>query len=134
MTLPEAWRQIPEQRPGILVRAESDSGQLRFILSKPPVAASGDVKDEGFQGGVKKSLRDQGFAKVVRSGVIQVAGVPAYLCEAGRIDDKPYSTLQVAWFHDGAFYSLVFASLAKPFNEVADVQTVLESVKPLPKK
>src|ERR1051325_9810397 len=49
--LPEPWKQIPEQRPGILVRAESDSGRLRFILTRPPVQASGNVKDSEFQVG-----------------------------------------------------------------------------------
>jgi hypothetical protein len=134
VSLPESWRQIPEQRTGILVRAESDSGRLRFILSKPSVAARGNVKDPEFQVGVKKSLRDQGFPKLVRSEVIKVAGSEAYLCEAARNDDKPYSTLQIVWFHDGAFYSLVFASLSKPLKDVTDVQTIVESVKLLPKK
>lgn len=134
VTLPELWRQIPEQRTGILVRAEADSGKLRFILSKPPVAASGNVKDPEFQVGVKRSLRDQGFPKVVRSEVIKVAGSEAYLCEAARNDNTPYSTLQIVWFHDGAFYSLVFASLSKPLKDVPEVQTIIESVKPLPKK
>jgi len=115
------------------VRAESDSGRLRFILTKPPVAASGNVKEAEFQIGVKKSLRDQGFPKVVRSEVIKVAGSDAYLCEATRNDDKPYSTLQIVWFHNGAFYSLVFASLSKPLKDVPDVQTIMESVKRLPK-
>jgi hypothetical protein len=134
VTLPESWRQIPEQRMGILVRAESDSGRLRFILSKPPVATSGNVNEPQFQVGVKRSLRDQGFPKLVRSEVIKVAGSEAYLCEAARNDDKPYSTLQIVWFHDGAFYSLVFASLSKPLKDVTDVQTIVESVKLLPKK
>src|SRR4051794_9089864 len=55
VTLPESWKQIPEQRPGLLVRAESDAGRLRFILTKPPVKATGDVKDAEFQMGVKRS-------------------------------------------------------------------------------
>lgn len=134
VTLPDAWRQVPEQRPGILVRAESDSGRLRFILTKPPLAASGNVKDADFQTGVKKSLHDQGFPKVVRSEIIKVAGSDAYLCEAARDDGKPYSTLQIVWFQDGAFYSVVFASLSKPLKEVPDVKTIIESVKVLPKK
>src|SRR5438128_778003 len=134
VTLPDTWRQISEQRTGILVRAESDSGRLRFVLTKPPVAASGNVKDAEFQTGVKRSLRDQGFPKVVRSEVIKVAGSEAYLCEAKRDDDKPYSTLPILWFHDGAFYSLVFASLSKPLKDVTDVQAIIESVKLLPKK
>lgn len=134
VALPDTWRQIPDQRTGILVRAESDSGRLRFILSKPPVAASGHVKDADFQIGVKNALRDQGFSKVVRSEIIKVAGSEAYLCEATRDDNKPYSTLQIVWFQDGAFYSLVFASLSKPLKDVTDVQTIIESVKVLPKK
>ena len=133
VTLPESWRQIPEQPSGILVRAESDSGRLRFILTKPPFKASGNVKDAEFQVGVKRSLRDQGFPRIVRSAVIKVAGSEAYLCEAARGDDKPYSTLQIVWLHDDAFYSLVFASASKPLKEVADVQTIIESVKVLPK-
>ena len=133
VTLPESWRQIPEQPSGILVRAESDSGRLRFMLTKPPVKASGNVKDAEFQVGVKRSLRDQGFPRIVRSAVIKVAGSEAYLCEAARGDDKPYSTLQIVWLHDDAFYSLVFASASKPLKEVADVQTIIESVKVLPK-
>jgi len=134
VTLPESWRQIPGQRAGILVRAESDSGRLRFILSKPPVAASGNVKDSEFQAGVKRSLRDQGFPRVLRSEVVKVAGSEAYLCEAARNDDKPFSTLQITWFHNGSFYSLVFASASKPLKDVTDVQTIVDSVKVLPKK
>jgi hypothetical protein len=134
VTLPESWKQIPEQRPGILVRAMADSGRLRFIFTKPPIKASGKVNDAEFQVGVKRSLRDQGFPKLLRSELIKVGGSEAYLCEATREDDKPHSTLQVVWFQGDALYSLVFASVSKPLKEVTDVQTIIESVKLLPKK
>lgn len=134
VTLPVSWKKIPEQRSGILVRAESDSGRLRLILSKLPIKASGDVNDAEFQVGIKRALRDQGFPKVARSEIIKIAGSEAYLCEATRDDEKPYSTLQIVWFHDGEFYSLVFASFSKPLTEVADVQTIIKSVRLLSKK
>ena len=90
------------------------------------------VQKEGFQYGVKQSLIDQGFTRIVRSEVIKVGGSDAYLCEAAR-EDKPHSIIQVVWFHEGHAISLVFLSLAKPFKEVPDVQTIIDSVKVLPK-
>jgi hypothetical protein len=134
VTLPDAWRQAPEQRDGILLRAESDSGRLRFMLTRPPIPMKPvRVQDADFQKGVKQSLRDQGFPKIARSEVVKVAGADAYLCEATR-DDKPSTTLQVAWFHEGRFHSLVFASLAKPLKNVPDIQTIINSVRVLPKQ
>jgi hypothetical protein len=133
LTLPEAWRQVPEQRDGILLRAESDSGRLRFLFTRPPIPMKPvHVQDAEFQAGVKQSLRDQGFPKITRSEVIKLAGADAYLCEAAR-NDKPYTTLQIAWFHEGRFHSLVFASLAKPIKDVPEIQTIIDSVKVLPK-
>ena len=134
VTLPDTWRQLPEQREGILLRAEPDSGGLRFMLTRPPIPMKPvRVQEADFQKGIKQSLRDQGFPKIVRSEVIKVAGADAYLCEATR-DDKPYTTLQVAWFHEGRFHSLVFASLAKPIKDVPDIQRIIDSVKVLPKQ
>ena len=134
VTLPDAWRQVPEQRDGILLRAESDSGRLRFMLTRPPVPMKPvRVQDANFQKGIQQSLRDQGFPKIVRSEVVKLAGTDAYLFEATR-DDKPYTTLQVAWFHEGRFHSLVFASLAKQLKDVPDIQTIIDSVRVLPKQ
>ncbi len=133
LTLPDGWQQVPDQSTGILVCAQSDTGRLRFIFSRPPVPMQpAPVKDAGFQHGVKQSLIDQGFTKIVRSEVIKVAGSDAYLCGAAR-EDRPHSIIQVVWFHEGHSISLIFLSLAKPFKDVADVQTIIGSVKVLPK-
>lgn len=133
LALPDGWRQVPDQGTGILVRAQSDSGRLRFIFSRPPSPMQpAPVRDAGFQHGVKQSLTDQGFTKIIRSDVIKVAGSDAYLCEAAR-EDRPHSIIQVVWFHEGHSISLVFLSLAKPFKDVPDVQTIIDSVKVLPK-
>jgi hypothetical protein len=133
VTLPDGWQQVSDQSTGILVRAQSDSGLLRFIFSRPPVPmAPAPVQNTGFQHGVKQSLIDQGFTKIVRGEVVKVAGSDAYLCEAAR-EDRPHSIIQVVWFHEGHSISLVFLSLAKPFKDVPDVQTIIGSVKVLPK-
>jgi hypothetical protein len=134
VSLPDGWHQVPEKRDGFLLRAESDSGRLRFMFTRPPIPMKPvRVQDVDFQKGIKQSLRDQGFPKIVRSEVVKIASADAYLCEATR-DDKPYTTLQVAWFHEGRFHSLVFASLAKPLKDVPDIQTIIDSVRVLPKQ
>ena len=133
LTLPDGWQQAPDKTTGILLRAQSDSGQLRFIFTRPPVPMQPTpVQDTGLQHGVKQSMIDQGFTKVVRSEVIKVAGFDAYLCEATR-EDKPHSIIQILWFHEGHSISMVFLSLAKPFEDVPDIQTIIDSVKVLPK-
>ena len=133
-TAPEGWQRVPDQSTNILVRAQSDSGRLRFILSCPPIPMQpGAVRDAGFQRGAKQSLHDQGFTKVIRSEVVKVAGSEAYLCEAAR-EDRPHSIVQVIWFHEGHSISLVFLSLAKSFKDVPDVQAIIDSVKVLPKQ
>ncbi len=133
VTLPDGWQQVADQGTGILVRAQSDSGRLRFLFTRPPVPLEpAPVQNAGFQKGVKQSLIDKGFSKIVRSQVIKVAGSDAYLCEAGR-EDKPVTIIQVVWFHEGHSISLVFLSLAKPFKDVPDVQAIIDSVKVLPK-
>lgn len=132
VTLPNGWQQVTDQSTGILVRAQSDSGQLRFIFSRPPIPMEpAPVQKEGFQNGVKQSFIDKGFTKIIQSKVIKMAGADAYLCEAAR-EDKPDSIIQVLWFHEGYSISLVFLSLAKPFKDVPDVQTIIDSVKVLP--
>jgi hypothetical protein len=134
VSLPDSWREVAEKKTGILLRAETDGGHVRFALTKPPIPNKPErVDTSSYQKGVKDALRDNGFPKVVRSKVIKVAGVEAYLCEAAR-DDKPHSILQVAWFHDGVSHSLVFVSLAKPFKDIPDVQKIIESVRVLPKQ
>lgn len=133
VTLPDGWQRVAEQRTGILVRAESDSGHLRFVFTRPPVPIEPTpVQGADFQKGAKQALVDQGFPKIIRSEVIKVAGYDAYLCEAAR-EDKPYSIIQVVWFHEGHSISIVFLSLAKPFKDVPDIKTILDSVKVLPK-
>ncbi len=134
LTLPETWRQVSETRTGILVRAEyvgADGGRARFMLTRPPLPSKPErVQSASFQDGVKRSLRDNGFPKIVRSEVVTVAGADAYLCEAMR-DDKPHSTLQVAWFHEGVFHSLVFASMSKPLKDVPGIQSIIGSMRAL---
>ena len=133
ITLPDRWAHIPDQSIGILVRAQADSGQLRFIFTRPPIPMEPvPLQNAAFQKGAKQSLIDQGFSKIVRSEIIKVAGSDAFLCEAAR-EDKPHSIIQVVWFHEGHSISLVFLSLAKPFKEVPDVQSIIDSVKVLPK-
>jgi len=133
LTLPEEWQQVSDQSTGILIRAQSDAGRLRFIFTRPPVPIKpAPVNDAGFQHGVKQSLIDNGFSKIIRSQVIKVAGSDAYLCEATR-EDKLHSIIQVVWFYEGHSISMVFLSLAKPFKNVPDVQSIVDSVKVLPK-
>lgn len=133
VTLPDGWQRVSDQTTGILVRAESDSGHLRFVFTRPPIPMEpAPVQDAGYQKGIKQSLIDHGFPTIVRSEVIKVGGSDAYLCEAARID-KPVSIIQVMWFHEGHSISLVFLSLGKPFKDVPDVQTIIDSVKILPK-
>jgi hypothetical protein len=133
VTLPDSWQQVPDEHTGILVRAQSDTGQLRFMFTCPPVPVQpAPVANASFQNGVKQSLTDQGFTKIIRSEVIKVAGSDAYLCEAAR-EDRPHSIIQVVWFHEGHALSLVFLSLAKPFKDVPDVQSIIDSVKVPPK-
>jgi hypothetical protein len=134
ITLPDRWQQVPDQTAGILVRAQSDSGRLRLMLTRPPVPMKpAPVQDSGFQSGVKRSLVDQGFTKIVRSEVIKVAGSEAYLCEATR-EDRPHSIMQVVWFHEAHPISLVFLSLANAFKDVSDIQAIIDSVRVLPKQ
>jgi hypothetical protein len=131
--LPDGWQQVPDQSTGILVRAQADSGKLRFVFTRPPIPMqTGSVQDAVYQKGIKQSLIDHGFSKIIRGEVVKVAGSDAYLCEALR-EDKPASIIQVMWFHEGHSISLVFLSLAKPFKDVPDIQTIIDSVKILPK-
>jgi len=133
VTLPDGWQRVSDQTTGILIRAQTDSGQLRFVFTLPPIPMKpAPVQDAGYQKGIKQSLIDNGFSKIIRGEVIKVAGSDAYLCEAAR-EDKPVSIIQVMWFHEGHSISLVFLSLAKPFKDVPDVQTIIDSVKVLPK-
>ncbi len=133
VTLPDGWQQVPDQSTGILLRAQSDSGRLRFIFTRPPIPMQpAPIQDPGFQHGVKQALIDQGFTKIIRGDVIKVAGSDAYLCEAAR-EDRPHSIIQVVWFHEGHSISLVFLSLAKPIKDVPDIQSIIDSVKVLPK-
>lgn len=134
VTLPDSWHQVAEKKAGILLRAETDGGLVRFALTRPPIPNKPERVDTAkYQQGVKDALRDNGFPKVVRSEVIKIAGADAYLCEATR-DDKPHSLLQVAWFHEGVSHSLVFVSLSKPFKDLPDIQKIIESVKTLPRE
>jgi len=133
VTLPNGWQQVADTNTGILVRAQSDAGQLRFVFSRPPIPMEpAPVQKVEFQNGVKQSFIDKGFTKILQSKVIKIAGTDAYLCEAARAD-KPDSIIQVVWFHEGHSISLVFLSLAKPFKDVPDVLTIIDSVKILPK-
>ncbi len=133
ITLPDGWQQLSGNDTIILVRAQADSTRLRFVFVRAPLPVKPEsVQDSGFQSGVKRSLLDQGFVRIVRSEVIKVAGSDAYLCEAAR-EDKPYSVIKVVWFHEGHSMSLNFASFAKSFKDVPDIRTIIDSVKVLPK-
>jgi hypothetical protein len=133
LKLPDGWQQVADPSPGILVRAQSNSGQLRFICTRPPIPMEPTpVQDAGFQDETKQALIDHGYSKIIRSEVIKVAGADAYLCEAAQ-EDNSKSIIQVVWFHEGHSISLVFLSLATPFKDVPDVQTIIDSVKVLPK-
>lgn len=133
VTLPDGWLRATNLTTGILIRAHADSGQLQFALTRPPIPMKPvPVQDAGYQKGIKQSLIDNGFSRMIRSEIVKVAGSDAYLCEAAR-EDKPVSIIQVMWFHEGHPISLVFLSLAKPFKDVPDVQTIMNSVKILPK-
>src|ERR1044071_2925088 len=87
VTLPDGWKQMPDQTKGILLRAQSVSGDLRFAFTRPPIPMPvAPVQNAGFQKGIKQSLIDHGFSKIIRDEVIKVAGSDAYLCEAVRED------------------------------------------------
>jgi len=133
VSLPDGWQRLTDDPTGILIRAESDSGRLKFVFSRPPIPMDpAPVQNAVFQQGIRQSLIDHGFSKIIRSEVVKVAGTDAYLCEALR-EDHPVSIMQIMWFYEGHSISLVFLSVSKAFKDVPDVQSIIDSVKIIPK-
>lgn len=129
VTLPKGWQRMADKDTNTLIRAESDAGKLRFILSRSDEPQEAYlVNRPAYQNGIKQSMVQVGFTNIVRSEVIKVAGSDAYLCEA-RHKNKPDSFMQVIWFHEGHSVSFIFVSLGKPFKSVPDAQAIIDSLK-----
>lgn len=132
VTLPNGWR-IAKNAPGnTQLFAATDNGQLRFVINGPlgekdAVSKAALVANPTYQQGIQQALKGRSFSRIDRSGMIPLAGVNAFRCEAST-SDKSQSIQQIHFPYNNRIWVASFYSTHLPVSKVADVSKILLSL------